>query len=196
MPGYTLPAIFAFLGPLIMQHPPITVESMLCRSLTVWPVVGLLLCLFLSGCVERRMTIRSNPPGALVYVDDHPDPIGVTPVSHEFIYYGTRKIRLVKDGYETLTVMQPVPTPWYEYVPLDLISETFVPGQIRDQRLLEYQLKPQMVMPADQLLARAEELRRGAHAAAAVPTVAAPGQVVPAPQGVGGRPVRPLPTSP
>jgi len=24
-----------------------------------------------SGCVTRRMTIRSNPPGALVYVDDY-----------------------------------------------------------------------------------------------------------------------------
>ena len=29
------------------------------------------------GCVERRMTIRSNPPGALVYVDDYE--IGITP---------------------------------------------------------------------------------------------------------------------
>lgn len=48
------------------------------------------------GCVQRRMTVRSNPPGALVYVDDYQ--IGTTPVSTDFIYYGTRKIRLVKDG--------------------------------------------------------------------------------------------------
>ena len=54
-----------------------------------------------TGCVQRRMTIRSNPPGALVYVDDYQ--IGSTPVSHDFVYYGTRKIRVVKDGYETLT---------------------------------------------------------------------------------------------
>jgi hypothetical protein len=63
-----------------------------------------------TGCVQRRFTIRSNPPGAQVYVDDYE--IGTTPVSHDFVYYGTRKIRLVKDGYETLTVYQPMPTPW------------------------------------------------------------------------------------
>ena len=30
----------------------------------------LLACLLTTGCVRRRMTIRSNPPGATVYVDD------------------------------------------------------------------------------------------------------------------------------
>lgn len=143
------------------------------------------------------MTIRSNPPGALVYVDDQPEPIGVTPVSHDFIYYGTRKIRLVKDGYETLTVMQPISTPWYQYVPLDFVTENFVPGEIRDQRCFDFQLKPQMVVPAEQLLARGEELRRGVHAAAVSPgdaVGAPPGpEILPAPQGVGGQPVRPIP---
>ena len=60
------------------------------------------------------MTIRSNPPGALVYVDDYE--VGITPISTSFIYYGQRRIRLVKDGYETLTVMQPIPPPWYDVV--------------------------------------------------------------------------------
>jgi hypothetical protein len=117
-----------------------------------------------TGCVSRRMTIRSNPPGALVYVDDYE--IGATPVSTDFTYYGTRKIRIVKDGYETLTVMQPISTPWYEYPPADFITENFVPGKIRDQRILDYQLKPQMVVPTDQLLYRAESLR---HNNSAVP---------------------------
>ena len=144
------------------------------------------------------MTVRSNPPGALLYVDDYE--VGVTPVSTNFIYYGTRKIRLVKDGYETLTVMQSIPPPWYEYVPLDFVAENFVPGQIRDQRVLDFQLKPQMVVPTEQLLSRAEELRRGVHATAAVagPPGAVVGpppgaEVVPAPQGIGGQPVHPLP---
>jgi hypothetical protein len=109
------------------------------------------------GCVERRLTVRSNPPGALVYVDDYE--IGTTPVSTDFTYYGTRKIRLVKDGYETLTVLQPISTPWYEYPPLDFISENFIPGKIRDQRVLDYQLKPQVLVPTDQLVSRAEGLR-------------------------------------
>ena len=125
----------------------------------IWAAV--LLAIFLlpaqSGCVERRMTVRTNPPGALVYVDDYE--IGTTPVSTDFIYYGTRKIRIVKDGYETLTVMQPFPAPWYQFPPADFITENFVPGKIRDQRILDYQLKPQMIVPTDQLLSRAEGLR-------------------------------------
>ncbi len=173
------------------------------RSLGTWTVLGLLLCACQSGCVHRRMTVRTNPPGALLYVDD--TPIGVTPVSANFTYYGTRKIRLVKDGYETLTVLQPMPAPWYEYPPIDFVSENFTPGEIRDQRVLDYQLKPQMVVPTEQLLARAETLRRGAHGtAAAAPPMGPPGtapafvpgpgpEAIPTPQGIGGQPVRPLP---
>ena len=44
----------------------------------------------LSGCVERRYTIRTDPPGALVIVNG--EEIGPTPVSRSFIYYGDRKI--------------------------------------------------------------------------------------------------------
>jgi hypothetical protein len=117
----------------------------------------MLLVLAGTGCVQRRLTIRSNPPGAMVYVDDYP--IGTTPVATDFIYYGTRKVRLVLSGYETLTVMQPIPTPWYEYPGLDFVSENLVPGEIRDTRVVDYQLQPQMIVPGPQLLERAENTR-------------------------------------
>jgi len=119
------------------------------------------------------MTIRSNPPGALVYVDDYQ--IGATPVTTDFTYYGTRKIRLVKDGYETLTIMQPIPAPWYQFPPADFITENFVPGEIRDQRMLDYQLKPQMIVPTDQLLSRAEGLRHNNLVTPAGATMSRPG---------------------
>ena len=105
------------------------------------------------------MTIRSNPPGAMVYVDDYDYPIGTTPISHNFTYYGTRKIRLVKDGYETLTVMEPIRAPWYQIPPLDFVTENLVPGDLHDQRTLSYQLAPQKVVPTEELLGRAEGLR-------------------------------------
>src|SRR5262245_60100676 len=92
----------------------------------------------LVGCVQRRFTIRSNPPGAQVYVDDYE--IGTTPASHDFTYYGTRKIRLVKDGYETLTVYQPMPTPWYQWPGLDFFSDNLWPHEIRDERSFNYQM--------------------------------------------------------
>jgi hypothetical protein len=72
-------------------------------------LLATLVCASAGGCVQRRSTNRSNPPGALVYVDDYQ--IGTTPVSTDFVYYGNRKVRLVKSGYESLTVIQPVPTP-------------------------------------------------------------------------------------
>jgi len=120
----------------------------------------------LPGCVHRRMTIRSNPPGAAVYVDDYE--IGTAPVSTDFTYYGTRKIRLVKDGCETLTVMQPIPIPWYQIPPLDFVFENLVPGELRDEHTFTYQLAPQMVAPTDQLLERANDLRRRAHSSGLV----------------------------
>ncbi len=119
------------------------------------------LALALPGCLHRRLMVRSDPPGAVVFVDDYE--IGTTPVSHDFIYYGTRKIRLVKDGYETLTVLQPIPAPWYEWPPIDFFSENFVPGEIRDYHTLSYRLTPQVVVPVDELRQRAEQLRQDAH---------------------------------
>jgi len=155
------------------------------------------------------MTIRSNPPGALLYVDDYP--IGETPVSTHFTYYGKRKFRLVKDGYETLTEIRSIPAPWYEFFPLDFVAENIVPGEIRDQRTLDFQLRPQTAVPAEQLIARAEELRRGVQATGgaappigglrgpsatgAAPLYPTPGpaETIPAPQGFGGQTVHPLP---
>jgi len=136
------------------------------------------------------MLIRSDPPGAKVYVDEYE--VGTTPVAHSFTYYGTRKIRLVKDGYETLTVMQPIRAPWYEIPPLDFVSENLIPGKLYDPHVLEYRLTPQMVVPTEQLLGRAEGLRRGTYA------VSPAGAVTGQPPAGPGRPeiVLPPPPSP
>ena len=112
------------------------------------------------GCVRRRLNVRTNPPGALVYVDNQQ--IGTTPCSVDFTYYGTREIRLVRPGYETLTVNQPIPTPWYEYIPLDFVSENLVPTKIRDNRTVTYDLAPQVIVPPQQLVDRGNQLRQDA----------------------------------
>ena len=160
-----------------------------------------------SGCVERQMVVRSNPPGALVYIDDYE--IGTTPVTATFTYYGQRKIRLVKDGYETLTQIVPVAPPWYEYFGVDFVSENFVPGKIRDQHVYDFQLQPQLMVPPEQLRASAESLRRGVQATATPSQRVAPGmrinapqgpyvppptgpEAIPAPQGIGGQQVYPM----
>ena len=117
-----------------------------------------------AGCVQRRLTIRSNPPGAYVYVDNYP--IGTTPVSTDFVYYGKRQIRLVRDGYETLTVDQKILPPWYEWFGIDFISENLVPANIRDEQTLNFTMVPQQVPSSPQLTARAEELRASSQAQA------------------------------
>jgi hypothetical protein len=138
-------------------------------------LAALLLAGVATGCVERRMTIRSNPPGAHVYVDDYD--IGATPVSQSYIYYGTRRIRLVKDGYETLTVYQPMPPPWYGWPGIDFFSENLWPHEIRDERNFEYQMQPMVNVPTEELRARAEQLRTASQvvpAAVAQPIVGPP----------------------
>lgn len=120
-----------------------------------------------SGCVHRRLTVRTNPPGAEVYIDNYA--IGTSPVSTSFLYYGTRKFRIVKDGYETLTVEQKIPAPWYQYFPLDFVAENVWPGDIRDEQTLDFQLAPQHIVPTELILERAENLRAASH-----PTVIAP----------------------
>jgi hypothetical protein len=115
-----------------------------------------------TGCMQRRMTIVSNPPGATAYVDGVE--IGKTPVSHDFLYYGTREIRLVNEGYKTLTVLQPMSTPWYQVPPLDFLSDNLAFGEIRDERVYRYDLEPAVQEPFDNIIARGEQLRRGGSA--------------------------------
>ncbi len=165
------------------------------------------------GCVERLMTIRSDPPGALAYVDGYE--VGITPITTPFTFYGQRQIRLVEDGRETLTVLQPVPPPWYEFYGLDFISENLIPGKIRDERTYDYRLQPQILTPTEQLRERAEGLRRGVQATSMVSSqpgvpgtrinpppgpypAAAPPEAVPVPSpaaaspGIGGQTIYPV----
>ena len=114
----------------------------------------------LPGCVRRRLTVRSNPPGARVYIDDQE--IGTTPVSTSFIYYGTREIRLVRDGYESLSVLETFRPPWYQYPPIDYVAENIVPWELRDERILDFELVPARLVPNHELLQRAEAVRNGA----------------------------------
>lgn len=129
------------------------------------PYLALLLvaaCLATTGCVQRRLTVRSNPPGAMVYIDDYP--IGPTPVSTAYVYYGTRKIRLEKPGFEILTVMHEFPPPVYNYPVVDFFSENVIPWEIRDERVVDYQLQPQVIEPTQRYLERADELRSATRA--------------------------------
>ncbi len=112
------------------------------------------------AAVRRRVTIRSTPPGALVYIDDQE--IGVTPVSTSFTYYGTRKVQLVKDGYETVTVLRTFKPPWYQLPIIDFVTENLFRSEYRDERLLEFKLIPLRLKTNQELLQRGDQLRQRA----------------------------------
>jgi hypothetical protein len=123
-----------------------------------WTGCVLLAAGLLGGCVERRFLITSNPPGAAVYREGQL--IGMTPADDFFTYYGDREYVLVLNGYETLKVRQPAPSPWYEIPPIDFISENLWPFKIRDVRRPEpYQLQPLQVTNPNQVLERGTQLR-------------------------------------
>ena len=125
----------------------------------------------LGGCVERTIVIGSDPPGALVMLNDVE--VGHTPVTVlPFTWYGDYDVR----GCDTeknvgtrersdhvsgttciRTKRQPV-TPWFEIIPIDLFAELW-PGQFKDEQVWAFPV-PEVVEPTDaELLERAKELK-------------------------------------
>ena len=114
----------------------------------------------LGGCVERRYTIRSDPPGATVIVNG--EEVGPTPASKSFIYYGDRKITLMLDGYATKTLIQPINAPWWDNYLTEFFTENVIPFSLRDEREYTYQMVPAQSPPQAELRDRAESLRADA----------------------------------
>lgn len=103
------------------------------------------------------MTIVSDPPGALVLLEG--DEVGYTPCSVDFTYYGTREVTLVKNGFETLTVQQKVPPPWYQLPVIEFFADNFTPGHVTDRQLFQYRLQPRQMTSTQDLVGRGRQLR-------------------------------------
>ncbi|HEV3258238.1 MAG TPA: PEGA domain-containing protein [Gemmataceae bacterium] len=145
---------------------------------TMWMIGVAVYAGLLAGCVERRYVITSNPPGAAVYRNGQF--IGLTPVDDQFVYYGDYHFTIRKDGYATLQVRQPIPMPWYEYWPLEFVSENLVPGHIENIHRFDYTLQPLPQPNIQQLLNEAQILRsKGKAIGPPAPPPAPPGLVEP-----------------
>jgi hypothetical protein len=128
---------------------------------TVLVILVLAAGLAATGCygqVQRTITIESEPPGAIVWLNDNE--VGRTPITVPFTWYGIYGVRLEAPGYETLITTAPVKTPTYEWIPLDLLSETVVPGIKHDDHSFRYALKKAEPVDTEALRQRAEALRR------------------------------------
>lgn len=141
-----------------------------CRFLVLMLLT--LMLLLESGCVRRRMFIRAFPEGnaqmpitgAMVYVNKQP--VGRTPVTCNFTHYGTMEFTLVKEGYEPLTEYRKIRAPWYQWPGIDFFSEVVWPQEITDNKQLDFQMKPARIITQDELVERAEALRRESQALA------------------------------
>ncbi len=111
----------------------------------------------LPGCVERRYTVLTDPPSAMVFEDGRPR--GPSPTNQTFDYYGVRKYTVMRDGFQTLEVYEDLRAPWWEYPPFDFITENLLPWTLRDFRELRFTLLPPPVVPAEQVKDKALQLR-------------------------------------
>ena len=120
-------------------------------------IILMLISLLQTGCVHRRVTINSNPAGALVRIDGKD--IGYTPASVDYTWYGTREVQLLKDGYETQTQFIKIGAPWYQRFPLDFISDNFLGTHVRDHRRFDLTMQPKQPDVASDVIQRGRSLR-------------------------------------
>jgi PEGA domain len=124
-----------------------------------WFAIAVAAASSLTGCVERRFVITTDPPGAIV-LDEKGMSMGPAPVDRQWIYNGVYEFKVMKDGFETLTVRENVSPRWFEYVGIDFIAENIIPWTIRDIRRFHYQLQPLAVMPPEMILQQGQALRQ------------------------------------
>ena len=121
--------------------------------------IGAAALLLLGGCgVERTLTVRSDPPGALIYLNG--EEAGRTPMRKSFLWYGTYDVQLRKEGYVTRSEETKVWAPWWQIPPIDLLAE-LVPLPLQDNHTVSYRLRPAPEEQADphRVIQRAVEMR-------------------------------------
>lgn len=109
--------------------------------------------------MERILTVQTNPPGALVYLNGQE--MGRTPAQRNFTWYGTYDLAVRKEGYHAIKTIAKVDAPIYEWIPLDLVFE-LLPIPLKDHHVLHYDLEPEPVVEGTdaEMLERAEKMRK------------------------------------
>jgi len=126
------------------------------RNLSGLLVLNLIASLFLGGCVERRLTINTEPQGALVILND--EEIGESPVTVNFEWYGDYGVRISKEGYETLNTHRDLKAPWYDGFPFDFFA-MLNPKRTVDSYEWTFELAPQKQPTREELIQDAEKLK-------------------------------------
>ena len=112
----------------------------------------------LAGCVERELTINTDPQGALVVLND--EEIGESPTTVSFQWYGDYNVRISKEGYETLKTHRKLKGPWYDGFPFDFFAQIVNPNRIADSYEWTFELSPKRQISREELIRNAREAKK------------------------------------
>jgi hypothetical protein len=119
----------------------------------------LLLLLLAPGCISRVLEIRSEPSGAMVYLDG--EELGTTPLTHHFTHYGARRVVLAKELCESRAETVSIRAPWWGWFPFDFFVELW-PAEVVDRHEISFALAaaegPQASV--DRMLSNLDKLRQ------------------------------------
>ena len=119
-----------------------------------------IMIVFSGGCVDRKLTINTEPAGAIVLLND--EEIGASPVTVAFNWYGDYNVTLRKPGYETLKTHRELKGPWYDYFPFDFFANLVNPRRIVDSYEWTFKLDEKQQPDREQLIEASEKLKRKA----------------------------------
>ncbi|MBN1982356.1 MAG: PEGA domain-containing protein [Chitinivibrionales bacterium] len=123
--------------------------------------VGLLAAVcVLAGCVERRLTIVTEPTEAVVWLND--EEVGTTPVTVGFNWYGDYNVRIEKSGYAILNTHRDLERPLHDRFPFDFFAQVLWPKQIVDEYTWEFELQPYQQASPEELIQAAREMQQRA----------------------------------
>jgi len=122
-------------------------------------ILLILIPIILSGCggVSRQLTIKTDPPEALVFLND--EEIGLSPVTVSFNWYGDYSVRVSKLGYETLNTHRLLKPPWYDGFPFDFIASFCWPERTVDEYEWDFKLEPYQPPEKNELIGAARKFQ-------------------------------------
>ncbi len=128
------------------------------RSILALAAAGAILSVLLGGCVERKLTINTNPSGAVVVLND--EEIGESPVTVPFNWYGDYNVRISKEGYQTLKTHRELERPGHDKFPWDFFAQILNPKRIVDEYEWMFELAPKKEISREELIKKAQELKK------------------------------------
>ena len=114
----------------------------------------------MTSCTERWIQVRSEPPGATVYLDGRK--VGTTPCETRFTWYGQRELVLEKDGFQPHSGLVMLKAPFWQWPIIDLIADFLLPWTFTDRHTFSFPLEVRKVDPKERvrIRERAEEFKK------------------------------------